>query len=304
MAFDVSSLTNYTKPATEFLTSALVYSPSYEKYDIQSNIQSTKNINFVEAEPVLQEYSCAMTSTGSTKFDEKTITVKALGSKAPYCLNDLKDKDIVGEIGTGTGVQTPALAQVLLEQNCAVLKRKQDKMLWAGEVANGDLFDGWIKEAIGDSDVVDVTGATVSALTIDNVIEEMILAVPEAVAAERVNIEIHVSQKYFNMYRANRIASNMYHDDPSNLGKNEMSIFGYPEYKLVAEPGMVGKTEFFLTWNKNLVLGTDNVSELNSCKFVYVEVEKDANDTLYFIAKYKLGNTYKFGSEIVLFQVV
>ena len=300
--FNVAGLTAFTKPATEFLTAALVYPESYSTYDIQSNIQSTKRLAFMDASPVIQAYSCAMNASGGTSFSNKTITVVAMGTKTPYCLDDLKAKDIVGEYGTGTGKANPTLGSVLVSENTSKLAIAQNKMLWAGSLSAGDLMNGWLVEAKADSDVVSVTAATPTITTIDDVIEAMIVAVPEAVAAERSNIVIHVSQKYFNMYRANRIASNMYHDDPSNLGKNQMQVFGYPEYTIKAESGLVGKNDFLLTWDKNLVIGTDQVGEVANAKFVYVEVEENKNDTVYFIGAWKIGNTYKFGSEIVLFE--
>jgi len=302
--FNVSSLTTYTKPATEFLTAALVYPDGFSKYDIQTNIQSTKRLSFLDADPILQAYSCAMTSTGSTTFTDKTITVVAMGNKTPYCLNELRAKDIVGEYGTGTGVANPTLGGVLLKENTDILAYKQEKMLWAGAIASGDLMDGWITEILADADCIGISGAIPSATTIDNIIAEIIENIPEAVMASRQNIEIHLSQLYYNMYRANRIASNMYHDDPSNLGGKEMAVFGYPEITLVAEAGLVGKTTMVASWNKNFVIGTDQVGEVASAKFVYVEAEATKNDTVYLMASWKIGNTYKFSEEIVFYKVV
>ena len=83
-----------------------------------------------------------------------------------------------------------------------------------------------------------------------------------------------------------------------------MAVFGYPEYKLVAENGLVTNDNFLMTWNKNLVLGTDQIGEVASAKFVYVEVEKDANDTLYFIGAWKIGAAIKFDSEMVIYKAV
>jgi len=301
--FDVSQLTDYSKKATQLLTEALVYPTSYADFDSQQGVNYKSRMNFLDATPVIQEYSCSMATSGGTAFSEKDITVGNFGTKSSYCLDDLKKKDPLFSEGNTKSTMNRTLAQSLVEDNLRKLEIKMAKTFYYGEIANGDLINGLIPQVKADSDVVSVTASAITLSNIDDIVEDMILAIPEEVSAERTDLVIRMSQKHYNEYRANRIASNMYHDNPANLGKTEMDVFGYPEIKIKAEPGFTGKDEMILTWNKNIVRAVDQVASQAKAKFAYVEVEEDKNDTVYFIGNWKTGVGYKFGSEIVLFEI-
>lgn len=302
--FNVTQLTDYTKKATQLLTEALVYPTSYADFDTQQGVQYKARLNYLEATPVIQAYSCSMSTSGGTAFTEKDIEVAHFGTKSAYCLEDLIKKEPIFSEGNSKSTMNATLASTLVGDNLAKLDRSMAKEFWYGDKSGGDLTDGIMVQAKADSDKVSVTAATISASNIDDIIEEMILGVPEEVAASRDGLKLRLSQKHYNEYRANRVASNLYHMDPSNLGKNEMAIFGYPEYTLVAEPGFVGKDEIILTWNKNIVRAVDQVATQAKAKFVYVEIEASKNNTVYFTGDWSVGQTFKFGSEIVLFEIV
>ena len=299
MSFNVSSLSDFTKKATEFLLEGIVYSDSYAKYDIQSGIQYKQYLNYLDSDPQLIAGGCDLTATGTTTFDEKEITVVPFAIKEKFCLNDLRKKDIVGEVGTGKGNMTNDLRVPLTKDLIAKLKQKLDKQVFQGKTSSGDLINGWLTEMSGDADVVD-TSTSYTAVTVDNIaaiIQEMVLTVPEDMWS-RGKMTIHAPLAYYNLYRTAMINANLYHMDPTNPNPTAMPVFGWEGMvELVAESGMNGATQMFLTWDKNLVVGVDELTEVSSAKFVYQEVENN----VYFIGQWKLGVTYKFGSEIVLF---
>ena len=300
MAFNVSNLTDYTKPATKFLVEGILYNESYSNYTIQSDIQFKNYLNFIETAPVVVAGGCGTDPSGTTAFSEKTIEVVKMSVKEKFCLADLDKKDLGHEIGSSKGKMSNDLKPVLTQQIVAKIKKSNDELLWAGKTSSGSLINGWITEAEGDSDVIDITSASAATvLTIDDILTEMLMAVTPGMWT-RGMLTIHCSLTNYNLYRQNRINSNMYHDDPKNKALLEMDIFGWEGMaKLKAEPGLAGKTSMLLTWDKNLIIGTDQLYEVAKAEYYFEPISK----YVYFLSDWKLGNTYAFGTEIVLFTV-
>jgi hypothetical protein len=300
MAFNVSGLSDYTKKATKFLVEGLLYNDSYSEYTIQSDIQFKNYLNFIDANPVVTAGGCGTDPSGTTIFSQKTIEVVKMSVKEQFCLSDLDKKDLGHEIGTSKGKMSPDLKTVMTQDIIRKVKDSNDKLLWTGKVSTGSLIDGWITEALADSDVIDVTSSSAATITtIDDIVTEMILAATPAMLS-RGMLTIHMSLTDYNLYKQNRINANMYHDDPKNKGLLTMDVFGWESMvRIKAETGLAGHREMLMTWDKNLIVGTDQFYEVAKAEYYFEPISKN----VYFLSDWKLGNTYAYGTEIVLFHV-
>jgi hypothetical protein len=133
MGFNVSTLPNYTKKAEKMLKEGVVFPEDYKNFTLQAGVVHKAKVNFMETDPQIQAYGCEMTPAGETKIVDKEIEVVHLGIMEKYCFLDLEQKDLNGQ----------DVARELTAENISELKEKNDKLLWQGSVAGGDLINGW-----------------------------------------------------------------------------------------------------------------------------------------------------------------
>lgn len=287
MAFNINTLSDYAAKATELLRSGVLYNEDFSEFDYQTGIQYKEFLNFVEVDPTLVAGSCGATDNGTTNLTEKVITVIPMKSDNRFCFDELYKKAL-------SNIDVPkAITQDFIDK----LKVKVESTLWSGDTLG---VQGWLAEASGDTSVVDVFGVALTVTNIDDAINEMIANIPNALTSRGI-LTVYVSYANYNLYKRNRLAANLFRDANADFGVNEMWVFGYEgQIKIKAVAGFgTNNTHLLLTWSKNLVIGTDDVNQVSSAKWVIDEVEEYA----WLKSKFKLGTTYKFGTEIVLYTV-
>lgn len=299
MGFDTSNLTEFTAKAREILLEGVLFNEDYARYSIMTGVYHKEYLNMLETNPTLQAGTCNVSEQADkAAFDEKEITVTPISVVDGFCISDLNRYDLQpAERGTGKGRIANDIRTALVTDEVARIKKKIDKLMWQGDVAGGDLFDGWATKAAADADVITVPSVAVTVSNIDDVIQDMILAVPGDMWS-RGKMTIHMGLDYYNLYHQNRVQSNMYHDNPNQAPLMEDNVFGYSGRATVKyEPGLDGTKYILLTWDKNLYVGTDELREVAQAKLYFNELDKK----VYFLSDFKIGVEYAFGKEIVLF---
>ena len=301
MAFNVSGLSEFTEKAKNLLLEGLLFNDSYANFSTQTGIKHKEYLNYLESDVELQAGVCDLSVSGGTTLTEKTVQVHPMSIFQKWCLSDLDQKDNFQETGTGKGKWNTDLKTAIVTDVIRNAKFKLDKTIFEGKTSSGDLFDGLVTQFLADSDVIDVTSS--SAVTVDNIddyVSEMILSVPQDMFS-RGMLTIHMSVKNFNLYRQNRINANLYHLDPSNTNLLTMPVFGWENMvNIKAEPGMTGDdAHMFLTFDQNIVMLYDEVNEVANGEMFFRQLDRN----VYFTAQWKIGVSYYFGSEVVLFTV-
>ena len=298
MSFNVSNLSDYTLKATELLRTEALFSESLGRFDYMTNIQHKQYLNYIDSNPAIQAGKCDLDASGTTVFDEKEIQVFPIAFREKYCIDDLNKKDLNFNTGTLNGVMIPDLQTSLLLDNSKSIKKQVEKLIFAGKTSSGDIFDGLITQFAADSDVIDISSTGVTVDNIDNILQDIALAITDEMWARGKMIYIHMPLAYYNLYRINRVNANFYHDDPKNTGLMSMPFFGWEgQIAIVAEPSLAGTKTIFATWDENIVVGTDEISEISSAKIYFDE----NTDYVKYKASMKLGVAYKFGKEVIMF---
>jgi len=298
MGFVVSSLTDYTEKATEILRSGVLFTDDLSRYYVQPGISYKEYLNYIDALPYVQAGDCGLTSSGTTTFTEKTLEVMVYAFRQSFCVNDLRKKALPQASSTLTGDMGPGLEVTLTDAIMDKIKEKVESDLWVGTGA--DLIDGWLPTLSGCSGAISLDTYPTSAVTIDNIdeiVDDFIDNITNAMRS-RGKLTIHVSMGVYNLYKRNRLAANYYYDqgDKSLLDANEMWLFGYEGmYTIKGEAGFAVTDYMLMTWDKNLYLGTDEVNELSSAKWVYDEV----TNYVWFQSSFKLGTQIAFCDECI-----
>jgi hypothetical protein len=298
--FNVNGLSNYTEKATQLLRELALYSPSMGRFTYETGVQHKRYVNYLSTEAYVMAGACQddFTPSGDTALTEKEVSVTSLMFRDQWCTETLNTKDLNFATGTLNGVMVQDLQTQLVAGEAQSIKKSIEKLIFKGNTASGDLFDGLITKFAADADVIDIPSVAVDVNNIDNILQDMALAINEPMYAMNQHFYIHVPLEYYNLYKQNRINNNFYHDDVNkNNGLTEQGLFGWSNVTIVSEPALTGTKTMFLTYDSNIIVATDDIFEISSAKMYFSE------DTGYvrYKASMKLGVEYFFGNHVIMF---
>jgi len=287
MSFVLTNLTDYTEKATELLRAGVLFNDDFANYEIQTGIKFQEYLNYVDAQPTFANATCGTPADGTTTLTEKVITVKDYRATDKLCYADLDKKALAG-IDVASAITADEIAKI---------KTKVNHDLWIGDASGTDYIDGWLTLTGDSSDKIVATSVAVTVTSIDDVIINMISKITSGMQSRGI-LTIYMSLANFNLYKQNRLAANLYRDANADFGPLEMWAFGYEgQVKIEAKVGLGSSEDMILTWAKNLVVGTDEVSTISSAEWIDDKITKN----VHFDAAFKLGAQIKFTNEVVYF---
>ena len=80
-----------------------------------------------------------------------------------------------------------------------MISYKTEKNIWSGATANSGEFDGFTAKLTADSDVIDVTGTTVTSANVISEIAKVVDAIPTAVYGQE-DLTLYVSSNVARSY--------------------------------------------------------------------------------------------------------
>lgn len=294
--FTVTSLTEYTAIATQMLREGVLFNEDFSIYSLQQGIQHKQYINFIDINPHVQIGACGLSASGTTTITEKEIEVVTYAYRDQFCKETLKEKALM------TGVADDDFGTLINENLMAgeieAIKKQVDTDLWLG---TSGMIDGWIENISGCSGAISLdtySGVTVTTSNIDNVIYDFIDNITDDMWARGV-LTIHTSVAIYNMYKRNIIDAYGAGSLSTLLEKMTpmtMWVLGFEGQLLIkAEAALSGTNYMICTWNKNLYIGTDEISNVSEAKWFFDE----NTDYLRFKANFKLGTQVAFCGEVV-----
>ena len=287
--FTVSSLTDYTEKATELLRAGVLFSEDLSNYEFQTGIKYKEYLNFANVDPKVQAGACGLSASGDTIFTEKEIEVVLYAYRDSFCTADLRQKALPQGSGTLKGDLGAPIEQTLTAGEIEAIKGDVEKDIWLG---TSGMIDGWFTNLSACTSAISLdtyTGTTATLANIDDIVNDFIDNITDAMWSRGV-LTLHCSVSTYNLYKRNIMTA--YGDlKDTSLGLMETWLYGYEnQIKIKGEAGLAGSNYMMLTWDKNLVIGTDEESEIAEAKWVYDEV----TDYVWFKSSFKLGTQIKF----------
>jgi len=287
MAFNIATMSEYTQKSTEILREGVLFNDNFSEFQLQTGISYKEYLNFLDATPTLVAGTCGIVDGGNTVLTEREIEVIPMMSNSRFCFDTLYQLAVTEE----------DVAASLTLDTVNKLSQSVEQTIWQGDALGND---GWLTQLHADAALVSLGDATVlSATNIDEKISDMIVALPDATYTRGI-LTLYVSYAVYNMYKSNRIGAVAANFAEAGFGVNQMWLFGYEgQITIKAVQGLVGvNDDMILTWSKNLVIGTDEISTVSTAKWVIDEV----NDYAWLKARFKLGTSYKYAGEAVSYK--
>lgn len=318
MAFDVSALTNYTIENEELLVMKSLFDSKTQRLiqaegNIMTGVKSSEKINILDTDALFQTGgTCGFTSSGTTAFTQRTVTVGKIKVNESLCPKALETKYTQKALQLGSRYEKIPFEQQYTDLKAGTIAQQLEVALWQGDTTSGSAninkFDGLIK--LIDTAAVSVNGnptaiTTATGITTSNVkgiVINMWLLLPAAVMGKD-DVRVFCGWDTFNKFISAYTDANLFAFAPKgsevSAANGEVIIPG-TNYKLTAVHGLDGTNRLFSIRMSNIFLGVDLENEEERWEIFFA---KEA-DEVRFVAEFKEGINVAFPNEIVSFKLV
>lgn len=270
MSLNVSALGDFSNEVAGKIVPKIVYTGNTAEYtSVQEGIKYIEPLNLFEVDLHIQEgYGCATTPSGSATFTQRNIQVCGRQSFDSLCLKDLDTKYLgISSLDAGSYNTTWKLAETYSDLIVNQMKKANDTFLW-NATSSVDCSAGLIELTDAGTGVVEVAGATTASLAD---LDTMIDAIPADVA-DREDLTLFMSVSNFRKFVASVRSANSYYFNPdsiANRGGVLDMVYPYQNVRVVGTAGLGSSNRMVLAPAKQIVVGTDLVSDVDNFALWY-----------------------------------
>jgi hypothetical protein len=313
MAFNVGSLSNYTKTNEKMLIIASFFEPKTATYMQKlTGVKSSIQVPALSDTLIWQNGgTCGLVNaSGDTTISARVLTAGRIKAEKSWCIADLETKYTQLLLSPGSqyeslpgGIDEAFMNSVLGEQ-----KERVELALWQGDTAKWqdylNKFDGLVKIINAASGPVQANAAAyitpVTSITVSNVIS-VLQAVYSAIPVEildKSDLRIFIGTDVSRLYQTALINANLFNFIPSADSLGEYFLHG-TNVKVVPVAGLNGTSAIYALRSSNMFLGCDLEGEDEEMNVWYSQ----DYDTVYMRMKFKLGVQVSQTAEIVKFTI-
>ena len=298
MATTTSITTTYAGEfAGEYIAAALLSGVTLSQggVSIKPNIKFKEVIKKLALDSILKDASCDFDPTSNVTLTERILQPEEFQVNLQLCKKDFRQDWEANSMGFSQYDNLPRLfSDFLIAQVAAKVAEKVEQNIWQGATANAGEFDGFQALLTADSDVVDVTGTTLSASNIIAELGKVVDAIPSAVyGKEDLKIYLPTSAaKFYIQAQAALGYRDLYH-----VGKTEMNFQGID---LFTAPGLAND-KMVAAESSNLFFGTGLLNDWQEVKLIDM-ADIDGSQNVRVVLRGSAGVQHGIGSDIVLYS--
>lgn len=296
--FIVSSLPAYVKENRDVLIDQVVLrGPTIRRMAKQTGIKKSAYLNYLDVRPVLQPGAgCGFTPQGEIELTDRELNVAVIKINMDVCPDKLRGTFAEYLIRTRAGEQPLPYEQEITDAITAFIAETLEKAIWQGDTTSQDAnlsnFDGILKIAAGEADVVTVNVAAGS--TMRAAIAATLAAIPAA--ARKRGAKINVAPELFEAYLQELVNANLYHySGPQDADPEEWVIPG-SNVRVVRTEGLEGTLKLVATYDRNLYYGTDLENDLEVFDIKY----DDTDEVFHIKVRWASGVQIAFPDRVVV----
>ena len=261
---------------------------------VKPNVKYKEVVKKVATSGLIGNASCDFTDAGSLTLTERILQPEEFQVNLELCKKDFRSDWEAVQMGySAYDNLPPKFADFLIGHVAAKVAEKTEQNIWQGTDATAGEFDGLSTLLAADSDVVDVTGTTVTSANVIAELGKIVDAIPSAVYGKE-DLKIYVSSNIAKAYVSAQAA--LGYRDLYHVGKTEMNFQGIPLFiaQGLADNDMVAAE------TSNLYFGTGLLSDHNEVKVIDM-ADLDGSQNVRVIMRFTAGVQYGIGGDIVLY---
>jgi|TARA_R100000482_G_scaffold124931_1_gene80017 hypothetical protein len=261
---------------------------------VKPNVKYKEVVKKVATSGLIANATCDFTDAGSLTLTERILQPEEFQVNVELCKKDFRSDWEAVQMGySAYDNLPPKFADFLIGHIAAKVAEKTETTIWQGTNATAGEFDGFATLLGADSDVVDVTGTTVTSSNVIAELGKVVDAIPSAVYGKE-DLKIYISSNIAKAYVSAQAA--LGYRDLYHVGKTEMNFQGLPLFVAngLADNDMVAAE------TSNLYFGTGLLSDHNEVKVIDM-ADLDGSQNVRVIMRFTSGIQYGIGSDIVLY---
>ena len=292
--------------AGKYIAAALLSSSTIDNggIEVKPNIKFKEVIKKLATGDLVANASCDFAATSSVTLTERIIQPEEFQVNLQLCKSDfVSDWEAVSMGYSAFDTLPKNFQDFLLAHVIAKVAEKTENTIWQGVNATAGEFDGFTVLAAADSDVVDVTGTTVTAANVIAELGKIVDAIPSSIYGKE-DLYIYVSQNIARAYV--RALGGFGANGLGAAGTNNMGTqwwnngsLSFDGVKLFVANGLPDN-DAMAAQKSNLYFGTGLLSDHNEVKVIDM-ADIDGSQNVRIVMRYTAGVQYGLGSEIVYY---
>ena len=299
----VSPLTTYTEQQRlPLITKAVFSARSAALFTKQVGIKSAAALNLMDTDAAIASGdSCGWTSSGTTTFTQRNITVGRMKIQEELCPRSLEQYWMQSQLTAGSTYEGVPFEQAFAEQKALRIAEALENAIWQGNA----YFSGvnQLLNAASGSVVSGNTAAISGAITTANVIsifDTIYTRIPQAILTKNDLVMFCGWDTFRTLVMAFKANTGVMYNQVDLPGLADGEIL-YPgtNIRVIAVPGLLGTNRIVTTYLGNLFYGTDLLSDEEQFS---IWVSRD-NDSIRYQAAFKAGVNFAYPDLMVDFRL-
>lgn len=292
--------------AGKYISAALLSADTIEGggITVKPNVKYKEVMKTLSTNALVKDAACDFADQSTVTLAERVLTPEEFQVNLELCKKDFHNDWEAIQMGySAFDSLPPSFADFLIGHIAAKVAQKTEENIWQGATATAGEFDGFTALLAADSDVVDVTGTTVTAANVIAELGKVVDAIPTSVYGKE-DLYIYVSQSIARAYV--RALGGF---GASGLGANGVNNAGTTWYnggdlafdgvKLFVCSGMPDN-DMVAAQKSNLFFGTGLMADHNEVKLIDM-ADLDGSQNVRVVMRFTAAVQHGIGADIVYY---
>jgi hypothetical protein len=292
--------------AGKYVAAALLSAPTLDKglIEIMPNVYYKSVIQKVSTDDILKDATCDFDPTSTVTLTERVLTLEEFQVNLQMCKKDFEQTWQAVEMGYSSFKNVPAsFTDFIVAYAAERVAARIEQNIWAGVNASAGQFAGFQTLFAADSDVIDVTGTTVTASNVITELGKVVDAIPAALYGKE-DLFLYVPQNVAKAYvralggfAASGVGANGV-DNQGTTWFNNQELY-FDGIKVAVANGL-SSNKMVAAQKSNLFFGTGLLSDKNEVRLIDM-ADIDGSQNFRLIMRLSAGIQYGIGSDIVYY---
>jgi hypothetical protein len=292
--------------AGRYVAAALLSAPTLDKglIEIMPNVYYKSVIQKVGTDDILKDATCDFDPTSTVTLTERVLTLEEFQVNLQMCKKDFEQTWQAVEMGYSSFKNVPAsFTDFIVAYAAERVAARIEQNIWAGVNASAGQFAGFQTLFAADSDVIDVTGTTVTASNVITELGKVVDAIPAALYGKE-DLYLYVPQNVAKAYvralggfAASGVGANGV-DNAGTTWFNNQELY-FDGIKVAVANGL-SSNKMVAAQKSNLFFGTGLLSDKNEVRLIDM-ADIDGSQNFRLIMRMSAGIQYGIGSDIVYY---
>ncbi len=293
--------------AGKYIAAALLSSSTIDNggIEVKPNIKFKEVIKKLATGDLVANASCDFAATSTVTLTERIIQPEEFQVNLQLCKQDfISDWEAVSMGYSAFDTLPKNFQDFLLAHVIAKVAEKTENTIWGGANGTAGEFDGFVTLAAADSDVIDVSAATVTAANVIAQMGAVVDAIPSTIYGKE-DLYLYVSSNVARAYvRAlgGFGAAGLGAAGTNNQGTQwwNNGALTFDGVKVFVAQGLANN-RMMAAQKSNLYFGTGLLSDHNEVKVIDM-ADIDGSQNVRIVMRYTASVQYGLGAEIVLYS--